>query len=61
MTFKVVNADGEDHAFSINGAQSAFINAGGGKMTVKVTFTKRGLYAATCPDTLGIGGLLTIK
>lgn len=61
VTFKVINADSQDHVFSINGAQSAFIAPGGKGIVIKVTFAKRGVYSATCPDEFGLGGLLTVN
>jgi plastocyanin len=59
VTFTVVNNDLDDHVFSINGHDTAFI-APGGKAVVKVTFAKKGTYGATCPDSVGIGGVFKV-
>jgi plastocyanin len=59
VTFTVVNYDLDDHVFSINGHDTAFIPPGG-KAVIKVTFAKKGSYGATCPDSVGIGGVFKV-
>ena len=50
VVLKITNTDEGWHYFEIAGVRSRFIGPNGGRAIVRLTFKKRGLYFASCPD-----------
>jgi hypothetical protein len=50
VVFKITNTDEDWHFFEIDGVRSRFIGPNGGRAILRLTFKKKGLYFASCPD-----------